>query len=255
MTAVHRVDDGVVRTLTLNRADRLNALGLEDRVELLDALNASVADEHVRVLVLTGTGRVFCAGGDVRSMSQAGPETERRLAVVGDVARVLARCPKPVVTAVPGGAFGMGLALVAASDVVVTTPDASFSASFAQIGLGPDCGLSWSLPLRVGRGRARTLVLTGERIGADEAQRIGLVDRVVEPDLLHTTARDVAEQLATGAPLALARIKQIFNQDAQDLESLVEAETRSQAELLASSDFAEGRAALLDRRAPQFTGV
>ena len=255
MTAVHRVDDGVVRTLTLNRADRLNALGLEDRVELLDALNASVADDQVRVLVLTGTGRVFCAGGDVRSMSQAGPETERRLAVVGDLARVLARCPKPVVTAVPGGAFGMGLALVAASDVVVTTPDASFSASFAQIGLGPDCGLSWSLPLRVGRGRARTLVLTGERIGADEAQRIGLVDRVVEPDRLHTTARDVAEQLATGAPLALARIKQIFNQDAQDLESLVEAETRSQAELLASSDFAEGRAALLDRRAPQFTGV
>lgn len=237
MSALRWSDDGVVRTLTLARPERLNALDLTDRVELLDALNA------------------FSAGGDLRSMSQSGPETERRLAVIGDVARLLARCPKPIVAAVPGGAFGMGLALVAASDFVVTTPDASFSASFAQIGLGPDCGLSWALPLRVGRGRARTVVLMGERIGADEAQRIGLIDRIVEPDQLQPTAHAVAKRLATAAPLALARIKQIFNQDAQDLESLIEAETRSQADLLASADFAVGRAALLAHRTPQFTGV
>jgi 2-(1,2-epoxy-1,2-dihydrophenyl)acetyl-CoA isomerase len=255
MSALHWSDDGVVRTLTLNRPDRLNALDLTDRVELLDALNAFVADAHVRVLVLTGAGRVFCAGGDVRSMAPTGAEAERRLAVIGDVARVMATCPKPVVAAVNGGAFGMGLALAAASDIVVTTSEASFAASFAQIGLGPDCGLSWALPLRVGRGRARTMVLTGERINAAEAHRLGLVDRVVETDRLQTTAHSLADRLATSAPLALARIKQIFNQDDHDLESLIEAETRSQTELLASADFAEGRAALLAQRTPQFTGV
>ncbi len=114
MSALQSSDDGVVRTLTLNRPDRLNALDLTDRAELLDALNSFVADARPRVLVLTGAGRIFCAGGDVRSMAPTGADTERRLAVVGDVARMMATCPKPVVAAVNGGAFGMGLALVAA---------------------------------------------------------------------------------------------------------------------------------------------
>ncbi|MGD6756423.1 enoyl-CoA hydratase/isomerase family protein [Streptomyces sp. BH105] len=244
--------EGPVHTLTLNRPARRNALDLADRRELRTALRESERDPECRAIVLTGAGEVFCAGGDIRSMSQDPDVARERLAVVNDVARALVRSAKPVVAAVRGGAYGLGLGLAAACDYVVAADDARFAASFAKIGLTADSGLSWSLAQRVGPARAKEVILFAEDLNAAEAQRIGLVSEIVASEKVAVRARERAERLSAASPAMVAATKRIFAQEAQDLDAVLDAEAEAQVALLGGEGFAEGRAAFLERRRPVF---
>ncbi len=256
MTAgVHVEREGAVATVVLDRPDRLNALDLDDRRQLLTVLQSLERDTECRAVILTGTGQVFCAGGDIRSMSQNREQARARLEVVNGIARTIALSRLPYVGAVRGGAFGMGLALAASCDHVVCADDARFSASFVRIGLGPDTGVSWSLARRVGPGRAKQMIMTGRPVGAEEALRVGLVDELASVSDVLAIAAERAVALAGVAPLALAGVKRIFAQERQDLDAVLELEAALQVGLLASADFAEGRAAFLERREPAFHGI
>lgn len=252
--AVLVTNDGPVRTLTLNRSERCNALDLDDRRELLAALTDAERDRGCRAVVLTGAGGMFSAGGDLRSMSQDPDVARIRLAMVSDVARALISSATPVIAAVEGGAFGLGLSLAVACDYVVAADKARFVASFAKIGLVADGGLFWSLAQRVGPGRAKELILFAGEIDAHEAHRIGLVSELVPQAAVLARARERAAGLAAASPGMVAGTKRIFTQQNQDLESILAAESAMQVELLGGDDFAEGRAAFLQRRTPNFGG-
>ncbi|MGY2084150.1 enoyl-CoA hydratase/isomerase family protein [Blastococcus sp. SYSU DS0539] len=245
---------GAVALLRLNRPERRNALDLADRSELLAALRAASSDPGCRAIVLTGAGPVFSAGGDIRSMSRDAAVARQRLQLVSDIARLLVTTGTPVVCAVEGGAFGLGLSLACAADLVVAGSSARFVASFARIGLVADTGLFYTLPKRVGAGRARELMLTARTVTAEEAHRIGLVDEVVADGTAVDRALAVAQDLAAASPAATAGLKQILAADDQSLDAVLAAEERVQVELLAGADFAEGRSAFFERRRPVFPG-
>lgn len=253
MSAVTVEDRGPVRILTLARPERRNALDLDDRLDLLEALRA--ADREARAVVLTGAGAVFCAGGDIRSMSQDREVARRRLDVVNAVVRQMVNGERPIVAAVEGGAYGLGLALAAACDIVVASRTATFSTSFAKIGLAPDTGLAYTLPLRVGRGRTRELLLTARTFDADEAERLGVVETLVDEGSALETAVATASRLAELSPPMVAGVRRLLTQPDQSLEAVLATEADTQVELLAGPHFAEGRAAFLERRTPDFASV
>ncbi|GLY67979.1 enoyl-CoA hydratase/isomerase family protein [Amycolatopsis taiwanensis] len=250
MSAVVVEDRGSIRILTIDRPTRRNALDLDDRLELLDALKA--ADREARAIVLTGAGAVFCAGGDIRSMSQDREVARKRLEVVNAVVRQMVTGQRPIVAAVEGGAFGLGLALATASDIVVAGRSARFSTSFAKIGLAPDTGLSYTLPLRVGRGRTRELLLTARIFDAVEAERIGVLETLVDDGGALDAAVVTATALAELSAPMVAGVRRLLAQPDQSLEGVLAAEADTQVELLAGPQFAEGRAAFLERRTPDF---
>jgi enoyl-CoA hydratase/carnithine racemase len=250
--AVRVADHGGVRLLTLDRPERRNALDLPDRRELLAALRDARADVSCRALVLTGAGAVFSAGGDISSMSPDPAVSNERLDLVNQVARELGTTDLPVLSAVEGGAFGLGLSLACAGDLVVAGASAAFSASFAKIGLVADTGLTWSLSRRVGPARARALLLTARTVEADEAERIGLIDEVVPDGSTLERALELANRLASFSAPATAATKQLMLRCDDPLDDVLEAEKRIQVGLLAGADFAEGRSAFLERRSPDF---
>lgn len=256
-SAAHRpavlvTDHGDVRVLTLDRPERRNALDLGDRRELVAALRAASADSRCRALVLTGSGEFFSAGGDISSMSPDPAVARERLDLANQVARELVGTDLPVLSAVEGGAFGLGLSLACAGDLVVAGASASFAASFARIGLVSDTGLSWTLPRRIGPGRARTMLLTARTVRADEAERIGLVDELVEDGSALERALELATQVASfSAPATVATKRMMVHCD-DPLDEMLDLEARVQVELLGGADFAEGRAAFLERRSAAF---
>lgn len=242
---------GSVLTVTLNEPRRRNPLSLAMREELLAVLRDAAGDDGVRVAVLTGAGKIFCAGGDIASMSDDRPTGVYRLHLLGEVIETLVGMPKPVVAAVEGGAFGAGLSLMAACDHVVVGHDATLRSSFGGIGLGTDGGLSWTLPRRVGHGRATEIIMFGDGVDAAQAQRIGLVDRVVPAGTALAEAQARAELLAARSRPALAANKATLNTGGS-LHDVLDAELRHQLDLMAGKDFAEGRAAFAERRPPEF---
>lgn len=251
--AVRVEDRGHVRILTLDRPERRNALDLADRLDLLAALRA--ADQEARAAVLTGAGSVFSAGGDIRSMSQDRDVARQRLEVVNAVVRQLVNGERPVVAAVEGGAYGLGLALAAACDLVVAGRSATFSTSFGKIGLGPDTGLAYTLPQRVGKGRARELLLTVRTFDAAEAERIGAVETVVDDGRALEHAVELASRLAGLSAPMVTGTRRLLGQADQSLDGVLEAEADLQVELLAGPQFAEGRAAFLEHRRADFIGA
>lgn len=250
--AVRVTDHGGVRVLTLDRPERRNALDLDDRRELVVALRAASADPQCRALILTGSGEVFSAGGDISSMSSDPVVARARLDLANQVARELVGTDLPVISAVEGGAFGLGLSLACAGDLVVAGASASFAASFARIGLVSDTGLSWTLPRRVGPGRARTMLLTARTVRADEAHRIGLVDELVEDGSALDRALELATQVGSLSAPATAATKRMMVHCDDPLDEMLDLEARVQVELLAGADFAEGRDAFLERRSAVF---
>lgn len=242
-----------VRIISLNRPERKNALDLDDRVALLSALRNADADESCRAIVLTGNDQIFSAGGDISSMSSDDPELARkRLDLVGDVARQLVYSRTPIVSAVEGGAYGLGLSLTCASDLVIAADDAKFCASFGKIGLIADTGLFYSLQERAGKAKARRLLLTAETITAHDALHFGVVDETTSVGAALERATEVATKLAARSVPAVASTRHILSQADQGLEALLQAETEHQVELLMGPDFAEGRAAFFARRNPDF---
>lgn len=252
--------EGAVAVLTLNRPDRLNAIDTELAEALLASLRRAAADEAVRCVVLTGAGRAFCSGGDLKLLAEVrqrnAPEELRRLLEAGHalVAEICAM-PKPVVAAVNGPAAGAGMNLALACDLRLAADTASFGENFARVGLFPDFGGTFLLPRLIGPARAAELFYTGEMISAEEAARIGIVNRVVPAARLDEEVRALAARLAEAPPLAVRSIKQVlFGGQLEALRRAMQFEVEQQIACFRSADAMEGFAAFFEKRAPVFRG-
>ena len=250
--ALHEARDGAVLTLTLDYAARRNALALPLRERMADVLEAVENDPSVRAIVVTGAAGVFCSGGDISSMdvpdALAGRERLRR---AHRTIRLLAAGSKPVVAAVEGWCVGAGLSLALACDLIVAAEDARFMAGFGKVGLMGDLGLPFTLPARVGAGRARRILMLHEQMAAPEAERIGLVDEVVPAGQALAVATERARFLAEQAPAPMALTKSML---AAGLDAALEVERHHQATLFLTPDHREGRAAFMEKRKPRFGG-
>lgn len=253
--SVETARDGAVLTLTLANPGRRNALSLPLREVLHDRLEAAMADPEVRAVVLTGAEGVFCSGGDIGGMEGLTPLGGRaRLQRLHRLVRLLMTGEKPVIAAVEGYAIGAGLSLAAACDLVVSAEDAVWSCAFNRIGLMPDMGAAVSLPARMGLGRARRIMLTSERFTARQAEAWGLAEEVVPPGAALVRAQGLAAEIAERAPGAVAMTKAWLSRLPLPLDAALAAEADAQALLFATADFAEGRAAFLEKRPPRFEG-
>ncbi len=247
-----------VATITLNRPEAMNALAGDMRERLLDGLTGYAADNDVRCVVITGAGRAFCAGGDIAAMArwQADSDTsvlESHLGTVEKVVTLLRGMPQPVIAAVNGPAAGGGMNLALACDMRLGCEKTLFSESFVKIGLIPDWGGFDSLVRLVGAAKAMELMMTGERISAEEAHRLGLLNQLYPLDTFHDQVRAFAERLAAGPPQALAAIKRgIQGPAGAPLTAALDFEHRNQAQLILSPDAREGMQAFLEKRPPQF---
>jgi 2-(1,2-epoxy-1,2-dihydrophenyl)acetyl-CoA isomerase len=257
---LYKVQDRIA-TLTLNRPDRLNALGDTLREDLHDAVAKAAADPDVGVLVITGAGRGFCSGGDVKSMSereQSGTATplEDRVAPLRDRTILAMRdCPKPVIAAVNGAAAGAGMNLALACDIRIASTAAKFTQSFVKRGLAPDWGGTWFLPRIVGAAKAAELIFTGDTIDAAEALRLGIVNAVVAHETLMDETCKLAGRIAAGPPVAIALAKRAIHHNADvDLRAGLEFETFAQGICRETEDSKEGVRAFVEKRAPVFRG-
>lgn len=244
-----------VATLTLNRPDALNALTAAVRGELLAALRQIARDEAIRAVVLTGAGRAFCAGADLRGGS-AEREFRRVLTTeYNPLVQAIRDLEKPVLAAVNGVAAGAGVSLALAADLVVAAEEARFVPAFGRIGLVPDSGLTRTLVRALGRHRAAAILFLGEALTADEARDIGLVARVVPADQLGDAAAALARRLAEGPTRAIGLTKRLINAAEDDtLAASLEAEAALQDLAGRSADHAEGVAAFGEKREPRFSG-
>jgi 2-(1,2-epoxy-1,2-dihydrophenyl)acetyl-CoA isomerase len=254
-TCVLAEDHGQVRLLTLNRPGRRNAIDLELRAALAEAIEGAMADEAVRAVVLTGAGGTFCSGGDVSTMRRQGEVAVRaRLQAAQRVIRAIWHGPKPVLAAVEGYAFGAGVALALACDRVVIAADAVFGITFTGVGLAGDMGIFASLPARAGIGAARQLLMMPRRLTGADALALGLADAVAEPGQALAAALADAAALAAGPPLALAGIKAMLARWPASPGETLEREVDLAVTLMDTEDFAEGIAAFGERRPPAFRG-
>jgi 2-(1,2-epoxy-1,2-dihydrophenyl)acetyl-CoA isomerase len=253
---------GAVRTLTLNRPKALNSFTSEMHVALADALTDAETDRSVRCLVLTGAGRGFCAGQDLADPAVA-PDLSPGAAPtdVGDVIERfykplvlrLRAMPVPVIAAVNGVAAGAGANLALGCDLVIAARSASFIQAFSKIGLVPDAGGSWLLPRLVGRARALGLAMTGEKLPADEAQRIGLIWKCVDDAAFADEVAGTAARLAAMPVAALVATRAAIDAAMQlDLADALSHEGRLQSRLSAAHDYREGVAAFMAKRAAVF---
>ena len=252
MSMLREEREGATVVLTMDYPARRNALAMAMREEFVAAMGRIEGDASVRAVVVTGAGGHFSAGGDISGMNVADFAAGReRFRVTHAMVRLLVKSSKPVIAAVEGYAVGAGLSVALCCDTVVAAEDAQFAAGFGRVGLVADLGLLHTLPLRVGQGRARQILLYGERMGAAEALRIGLIDHVAAPGGALAAALARARVFAEGAPLPVAMTKQWL---AAGLDAALEWERDTQSALFLTADHAEGRAAFLEKRAAQFGG-
>jgi 2-(1,2-epoxy-1,2-dihydrophenyl)acetyl-CoA isomerase len=251
--------DGV-RTLTLNRPKAYNSLTTELKERLLAALREAEDSSDVRAVILTGAGKAFCAGQDLKEhigLLQAGDQAPLRTVAAhyNPIVRTIMQLPKPVIAAVNGPAAGAGAAFAYACDLRISASSANFLMAFANVGLGPDSGASWTLQRLVGYGRAAELMLLARTIDAAEALRLGLVSDVVPDEELVARAHAVAAKLAAGPTVSYAKIKEVLNTAAEgSLEDALAAEDAAQALLGATADHREAVEAFVAKRKPDFQG-
>ena len=250
-----------VTTITLDRPEKLNAFSGTMREDLLAALRDAENDVDARVVVVTGAGRAFCAGGDVDYMSglqKAGDEVSfRKLLDAGrDIVLQIATMTKPVIASVNGVAAGAGCNLALACDYRIASEQAKLGQTFVRIGLHPDWGGTWLLPRLVGRSRALEILMTGRIVDAAEALAIGMVDRVVAADALNDETTKLARTIAAGPPLAIAGIKRALSRsERNDFAAQLDVEAEHQLQAFRSRDAAEGMAAFFEKRAASFSGT
>jgi 2-(1,2-epoxy-1,2-dihydrophenyl)acetyl-CoA isomerase len=253
--------DQHVARLTLNRPDVLNSFNRRMAVELREAIEAAAVDPTVRAILLTGTGRAFCAGQD---LAEATPSAEGPPLDLGEIVhnsynpliRAIRHTEKPVVCAVNGAAVGAGASIALACDIVLAASNASFMQAFAKIGLIPDSGGTFFLPRLVGLPRAAAMMMLGEKISAATALDIGMIYQVCEPDALMDSALTVARTLAALPTRALGLTKRALNTSlGNGLEAQLELEEELQRVAGHTHDFVEGVTAFVEKRKPAFTGA
>ncbi|BBC34151.1 Enoyl-CoA hydratase/isomerase family protein [Streptomyces graminofaciens] len=253
--------DNAISWITLNRPEAMNAITTDQRERLIHLLSEASADPAVRAVVITATGRGFCAGADLRGASAAVGER-----IPGDVSRVIRLgaqrliaavldCEKPVIAAVNGTAAGIGAHLAFACDLVLATEQARFIEVFVRRGLVPDGGGAYLLPRLIGPQRAKELMFFGDALTAPDAERLGLVNRVLPAEDLEKTARAWAERLAAGPTRTLALTKQLVNASLDtDRTTAFTAEAAAQEINMTTADAREGVASFAERRTPRFEG-
>lgn len=257
---LYDVQDGIA-TLTLNRPERLNALGDTLRDDLYDAIVRSSNAPEVRVIIITGAGRGFCSGGDVKAMNEAKvqgrtrPLLEKVAPLRDRVVLAMRDAPQPIIAAVNGPAAGAGMNLALACDMRIASTTAKFGETFVKRGLHVDWGGTYFLPRLVGMAKACELIFTGRVIDAAEALALGIVSQVVPSDALLPTVLTLARAIADGPPIAIRLAKRALyhNQDV-DLRAALEFETYAQNICADTDDAKEGIRAFVEKRAPQFQG-
>ncbi|MFD2172124.1 enoyl-CoA hydratase-related protein [Tumebacillus lipolyticus] len=256
-TILYKLQDGVL-TLAFHRPDVLNAYNQQMGDELADALQRADTDDAVRTVVLTGTGRAFCVGQDLADRADLGAGTDLSASVRERYNPLIVRLQmmrKPIIAAVNGVAAGAGMSFALACDLRIASDRAKFTLAFSKIGLVPDSGASYFLPRLVGTGKAMELALTGEVISAQEAQAIGMVNRVVAAEELESVVEELATRLAKGPTFALGLTKRsIYHGSESDLFSALETEAKYQGLAGRSEDFHEGVQAFFAKRTPEFRG-
>jgi len=257
---LYEVKDGIA-TLTLNRPDRLNALGGSLRDDLHHAVTRSAADPEVRVMVITGAGKGFCSGGDVKAMGEA-KAGQRERPLVEKIAPgrdrtllAMREAPQPIIAAVNGAAAGAGMNLALGCDIRIASTAARFTQAFVKRGLHPDWGGTYFLPRMVGTAKACEMIFTGDVIDAAEAERLGIVSRVVAPEELMPTAYELARRIAAGPPVAIRLAKRsIYANSELDLRAALQVETMAQNICFETEDATEGIRAFGEKRVPVFKG-
>ncbi len=250
------VDDAIA-TLTLDRPDALNSLTIPLKEELIKAFRGVAKDPAVRVVILTGAGRAFCAGQDLRERLEpdAAPLATEIRERFNPLIVAMRRLEKPIIGAINGIAAGAGASIAFACDIRIAAEGASFMLAFGKVGLVPDSGATWFLPRLVGPAKATELAMTGDPLSAADAERFGLVAKVVPAEALLDEARDLAIRLAAGAPRALGLTKRALSRaEESTLDETLEYEAWLQGIAGATADHAEGVAAFVEKRPPRFTG-
>ncbi|HSQ01199.1 MAG TPA: enoyl-CoA hydratase-related protein [Candidatus Dormibacteraeota bacterium] len=248
-----------VAWITLNRPDARNAVNDAMREELLQVLTDARTNVDIRAVVLTGSGKGFCTGADLsrRGSGPTGPGAAREMLRTRSqrLIRAVWELEKPVVAAVNGVAAGLGAHLAFASDLVIAAAESKFIEIFVRRGIAIDAGGAYLLPRLIGLAKAKELVFFGDDLPADEAQRIGLVNRVVPGDQLLAAAREWAERLATGPTYAIGMSKRLLNRSLEvDMETALDDEAMVQSLVTQSEDTKEGMMSFMEKRAPKFTG-
>jgi 2-(1,2-epoxy-1,2-dihydrophenyl)acetyl-CoA isomerase len=249
-----------IATLRLNRPAAMNSINAELATDLLNALETLARDDQVRCVVIRGEGRAFCAGQDLKDVAvlpQASGELDLAEVVAGRYKPLVERLrtmPVPTLAAVQGIAAGAGASLALMCDIVLASTQAQFVQAFAAIGLIPDSGATWLLPRLVGRARALGLALLGDKVSAEEAQRLGLIWKCVSDEVFEETVRATAERLRSLPTKALVQTRLLLDANPTiSLDQALDAEAQAQAERGRASDYREGVAAFLAKRAPTFT--
>ena len=255
---IYEVSDGV-GWITLHRPERLNALTFEVYRELTDTFAALRDEREVRAVVITGAGRAFCSGGDVHDIigelfkrdMQGLLEFTRQTC---ELVRNIRTLPKPVIASLNGTTAGAGACIALASDIRIASTAAKIAFLFVRVGLsGADMGAAHLLPRMVGLAKATELLYTGDFISAEEAERIGLYNRVVEPEELETVTRELAQRLARGPAFALMMTKEMLNREMNvDLQTALEWEAQAQAICMQHPDYREAYEAFVEKREPRF---
>ena len=252
------VEDGVA-ILTLNRPESLNALSEEIRVGMRDGIYKFGHDPKIGCIVVTGTGRGFCAGGDVKSMAgrsaKVFEDRAEQIRNSNNIALMMNNVPKPIIAMVNGVAVGAGLSMAAACDIRIAAKSARFGTGFIKIGLSGDWGGTWTVTRLIGTAKARELFFTGDIINADEALRIGLVNKVVDDAELHHTTMEMARRIAAMPPIALGYTKKNLSAaETGTFEASVELEAVHQARCSQTEDHREAVMAFKEKRKPEFHG-
>ena len=251
--------DSGIATITLNRPERLNALTFEVYRELTDTFASLRDDKDVRVVVITGSGRAFCSGGDVHDI--IGELFERNIEGLLEFTRLtcalvrnMRALPKPIISSLNGTTAGAGACIALASDIRLANEDAKIAFLFVKVGLsGADMGAAFLLPRVIGLSKATELLYTGDFISATEAERIGLYNRVVPADQLAATTRELAERLARGPAFALAKTKAMLNRELDmNLDAALECEAQAQAICMQHPDYREAYEAFVAKREAKF---
>ena len=252
-----RDDGGTIATVTLTNPGKKNAIPGAAWPDIEAAFREVAADTRVRCVVVTGAGDDFCSGADVSGTGEGGGHAHQlqQMRAISAAIEALHSVPQPMVARVTGVCVGVGMNMALGCDLVVAADDARFSEIFARRGLSIDGGGSWVLPRIVGLQRAKELALLAEIVDAAEAQRLGLVTRVVARADLDATVADLCGRLAAGPPLALSMTKRLLNQSAQvTLPQALEAEAQAQTVNFGSRDTREAMVAFIERREPRFEG-